>query len=1294
MDFRVLGPLEVHDGERMLSLGGAKQRAVLAILLLRADQVVSSDRLIDELWGERPPRTAVGSLQAYISRLRKVLPGHTLLSEGHGYRLVAGEDQIDARRFEQLVNDARESRAGGDPRRASTLLRNALSLWRGPVLIDFAYEPFAQAEIARLEELRLAAEEERIDAALDLGRHAELIGELEALIAAHPLRERPRAQLMLGLYRSGRQADALEAYQDARRIMTEDLGIEPTPMLRELEAAILAQDPALEATPTPTAATASPEPEARKIVTVLFADVVASSALARQLDPERLKRVMGRFFAMASDVIASHGGTVEKFIGDEVMAVFGVPRVHEDDAARAVRAALELRAGLADLNEELQRDWGVGLSVRTGVNTGEVVTGDPSQGRLVTGHAVGVAEHLQQAAPPNEIIVGERTAAAARGAFEFTDAAVVQAKGSPEGLRSRRVVRALSDVPLRGASAVAAQGLTPVFVGRSAELSLLQSMYDRVVQGEVAQVVEVVGDPGVGKTTLLEAMRERMGDRGRWYVGRCQAYGRATTYRPLAEILRQYLGLRTIDPGDVVRDRLGRRSILALAFGLELDEELHPAEAQERLHEAWLELLEELAAERPAVVVIEDLHWADDVLLELLERIARHAGGPLLLVVTARPDLRERSSAWTGNVSRLRLEPLSRREADEMLTELAGPLPDQLRNFVLTQAEGNPFFVEEALASLLDRGVLRGRPGSWTVQEDPRELPVPDTVQSLIASRMDLLPPDDKRALQAASVVGRTFWEAAVRELLDSPEAEVSRLEERGFVRPRLESSLDDEREYVFKHALTREVAYASLPLAGRARLHAHLAEWLERTGRATEEHAPLLAHHYGEAVAPAVADLAWGDDAERASELRASAVRWLRRAAELLVGRYEIEDAVALLHEALALERDDHARTELWLALAQACRLRYDTDGFRTGMEQALALEPPEPVTAEIYAELAAAGSAPELWREPPGADLVERWTEEALARDPGARARALALIARARTSPSVALAATNEAVVLAEGIDDPTLTWRACEARADVAVAAGALDELRLWVDRSLAVGPAILDPHAREAQLLYAVIAYLRCGRITEARRLAAEHDAVAARLSPHQEVHAVAANLMVETIAGDWDAARELSTRAEAATAANSDTPCQFNWRSLLMAALVHAQLGDDQQSRRLEERGLATVEVSGPAERESALLRLALLRGDMDAVERIVGLDPGPDGRYDVDYFAARLDALATLDDRERTEREAEPWLGTGGYSEPFALRALGIVRRDRAALEQAATRFAALDLAWRAAEQLTRERLG
>src|SRR5918996_1434670 len=312
---RLLGPLEFVRGGTPVALGGAKPRALLAALALEPSTPVSHDLLVEALWPGTPPETAPHAVQVYVSQLRKALGGELISRSGQGYVLELDPKQVDAQRFARLVGEGRELLAGGDLAAASTVLREALALWRGPALADFVYEPFAQTEIARLEELRLDAVEARIDADLALGRHADLVAELEALVHAHPLREHPRAQLMLALYRSGRQAEALAAYRAARELLVEELGIEPGPELRELEGAILRQDESLL---LPETVPARPPLQFRRLVTILFVDVVESMALAGALDPEALGVVLSRYFETVSSVLTRHGGTVEKYAGDAV----------------------------------------------------------------------------------------------------------------------------------------------------------------------------------------------------------------------------------------------------------------------------------------------------------------------------------------------------------------------------------------------------------------------------------------------------------------------------------------------------------------------------------------------------------------------------------------------------------------------------------------------------------------------------------------------------------------------------------------------------------------------------------------------------------------------------------------------------------------------------------------------------------------------------------------------------------------------------------------------------------------
>ncbi len=812
-----------------------------------------------------------------------------------------------------------------------------------------------------------------------------------------------------------------------------------------------------------------------------------------------------------------------------------------------------------------------------------------------------------------------------------------------------------------------------------------------MVEDEKPHLVTIVGDAGVGKTSVLWAFRDSLGSAAaRWYVGRCLAYGRAVTYRPLAQILKQRLGIGDTDPPENIVERLGARRILGLTLGLDPGEELHPLEARDRLRRAWVGLFEEIAADgAPAIVVVEDLHWADEALLELLDHAVRDASGPLMLLATARAELVDRLPAWGAgrrNVSRICLDPLSRADSERMLDAVASDLPAPVRELVLDRAEGNPFFVEEVLQALLDSGKLSRENGGWAASPLQGAIEVPDSIQAVIAARVDLLPMAHKVALQAAAVVGRSFWESAVMELVEEPPDDLGLLEERDFVRRSPASSLEGQREHFFKHALTREVAYASLPVGRRARLHAGFAEWLERTRGGPAELAPLIAHHYAEAVRPDLADIAWGGEEHRAAGLRESARRWLRRAGQLAFARFEMRDAADLFEQAAGLAQDDDERLEMWLSAARASQERFDMDRFRDEMERAVDVARDGRAEAEVWARLALEGSRPYMWKHPPARDEVEAWASRALEQpEAGKWARARALVARALLDPASGAEDARTAYALAEELGDPALIGYGAEAIMTCATAAGDLEEAREYADRGVATVDQSTDHDRTAGRYMFATFAYLRLGLMAEGRRFAELYDAVVARLTAHHEVHGVAVLMLVEFLECAWEPARDLTGRAELAAAANADTPCQFNWRMLLMAALAHAELGDDAEARRLEEHAAVVASMGGPFEKEPALLRLALLRGDLDRAEELLAANPTHDF-HDIDYPAARLDVFVALRDRNGVEAEAPGALGSGGYTEPFALRALGVLREERALVEQAMARFEELGLTRRAEE--------
>jgi DNA-binding SARP family transcriptional activator len=540
----MLGRLEVVDGDRRVVLPRGHARALLALLALRAGEVLSTERLVDQLWGPVPPPTAAKALHGLVSILRMRLEpdrdrgaaARILETRPPGYLLSLDRDQVDAHRFRSLV----EAAAGAPVAAKATLLAEALGLWRGPALDDFAYEPFAQAPIADLEELRLTALEERVEADLALGRHARLVAELEGLTTEHPLRERLRGQLILALYRCGRQAEALKVYRDARRLLVDELGIEPSPALQSLEQAILNQDPSLDAPAEAEMPRGTLEPvqadadrawlaTGRKTVTVVFADLSQSWSAQHSegADPEATRPVVRRAYTDAVDVVERHGGTVEGLIGDVVVAVFGLPVAHEDDAARAVRAAVELRRDLAVLNEEAEREHGVRLAARFGINTGEVVVGDPTGLRTAaSGPSVAVAARLQQAAGEGEVLVGDSTRGLLADAaiVEPVEERILDSQGRPlvawtvfDTVPGLRTLRPPLDSPL---------------LGRDAELARLHAVFERTARGAQARMVVVIGDAGIGKSRLAAEFAETLRSRADAPTGHCPPYGDGITLWP------------------------------------------------------------------------------------------------------------------------------------------------------------------------------------------------------------------------------------------------------------------------------------------------------------------------------------------------------------------------------------------------------------------------------------------------------------------------------------------------------------------------------------------------------------------------------------------------------------------------------------------------------------------------------------------------------------------------------------------------------------------------------------------
>ena len=595
----------------------------------------------------------------------------------------------------------------------------------------------------------------------------------------------------------------------------------------------------------------------RKVATVLFADLVDSTGLVASADPEVVRQRVNRYFEVVSGRIEAHGGTVEKFAGDAVMAAFGVPVAHEDDAGRAARAALEIVSRVGEL----------GLTVRIGVESGELLI-DERDSTFATGEAVNLAARLQQAAQPGEILLGPAARRLAASSVEVADAGQLEVKGRAEPLWAWRAVRAHDSRRLVA---------TP-FVGREAELELLENSLARAVRDRRPQLVTIFGDPGLGKTRLVNEFLEGA-ERVTTLSGRTLPYGEGVTYWPLASMIKASAGIMDDDPVGDAFEKLRASceseavaDLLAAALGV-----LGAAEGERTQGEltwAALRWAEQLAEAQPLVLVFEDIHWAEEPLLDLIEHLARSLrDAPVLIVVLARPELLDMRASWGGGIrsaSSIDLAPLAEADSEELVAALLdrSEVPPAQLALVLERSEGNPLFLEEIARALRDGGGLRA---------------VPDSLQALIAARIDSLTADEKHLLQSAALAGRVFYEGALERL--APELSVATLLEclleREFVAPEEHATISGDRAFRFKHVLIRDVAYGGMTKQRRAHEHQAFAAWADE--RAPDELADIRAHHLDQAAC-LIAELE-GSVSDELAQLAADALqaagrRALRRGA------------------------------------------------------------------------------------------------------------------------------------------------------------------------------------------------------------------------------------------------------------------------------------------------------------------------------------------------------------------------------------------------------------------------------
>ena len=617
-------------------------------------------------------------------------------------------------------------------------------------------------------------------------------------------------------------------------------------------------------------ASTEPAREMRKTVTVLFCDVSGSTALGESTDPEAVRALLARYFERMRSIVESHGGAVEKFIGDAVMAVFGVPLLHEDDALRAIRAAAEMRDALPEL----------GVQARIGVSTGEVVTGTAE--RLATGDSVNVAARLEQAAAAGDVLLGAATVRLARDAIEVEPLVPLALKGKADAVEAYRLLR------LTGREATARR-LEGVFVGREREQRLLREAFDLAVSGRACHLFTILGVAGVGKSRLAA---EFLGGVDAAAVrGRCLSYGDGITYWPVVEVVKQ------LRPEERELDDRVARPLRALLGG-------GGAAGADEIAFAVRKLLEDAASEQPLVVVWDDLQWAEPTFLDLVEHVADWSrDAPILLLCLARPELLETRQGWGGgklHATTVLVEPLGKDACEALLDQLGADLAPELRHRIIAAADGNPLFVEEMVAMALDA--------------PDGDVPVPPTISALLSARLDQLGPGERTALERGSVEGTVFHRAAV-EALDGDPAQLLPLVRKELVRPE-KGMLPGDDAFRFRHILIRDAAYDALPKATRAVLHERFADWLERRAPDLVELDEIVGYHLEQAVRYR-GELGALTDADRT--VAAKAAERLQAAGERAFARHDVGASVKLLERAFALitPAAPEARTEWTLILA-----------------------------------------------------------------------------------------------------------------------------------------------------------------------------------------------------------------------------------------------------------------------------------------------------------------------------------------------------------------------------------------
>jgi class 3 adenylate cyclase/tetratricopeptide (TPR) repeat protein len=957
----------------------------------------------------------------------------------------------------------------------------------------------------------------------------------------------------------------------------------------------------------------------RKLATVLFVDLVDSTGLVTGSDPEIVRRRVNQFFEKVSHCVTLHGGIVEKFAGDAVLAAFGVPQAHEDDAERAARAALAMRNAVDEL----------GLEARIGIEAGELVVED-SDSTFATGEAVNMAARLQQAARPGEILIGPTAYRLAGASLVVEDAGPLELKGMGSALRAWRVVDA-EDGPARPI------GPRAPLVGRETELELLENTFARAVRDRRAHLFTIFGEPGVGKSRLAREFVDGL-ERASVLSGRCLPYGEGVTYWPLAEMIKAAAGISDDDPLEEAFAKLREcceeeavADVLGLAAGML--EALEGERSSQEIAWAAREIMVTLADVQPLVLFFEDIHWAEEPLLELIEHIADWVRAPLLIICLARPELLEQRPGWGGGRVRstsIELEPLSEEESEllveKLLAQLAGASGEALpapSKEALERTEGNPLFVEETIRMLVESGAGDGVAGR-----------IPDTLQALIAARIDHLSPAGKTILQRASVVGRVFWKGALEHLspdVEDIEALIEDLHQKEFVLREPRSSISGEPAYRFKHLLIREVAYTGLAKLARAQHHARFAEWLaDRTG---DELLEIRAYHLDQAV-EFLTELEGAPPEDLAEETGAALVKAAKRA----IAREAYPTARRLGLRALELRPTLGAR---YVAARAAWRLQ---DWAAVEVEMAKvrdqAHEQDEPVIEALA--LTALG--------------------EAMLKRHGDCTEAKAIVDRA--------------LELLADKDDPVAYFDALAVRATSAAWLGEMEDTVRYMERAYVIA---LDAGRKDLQTIAAqVLAQTHIIRLeldeaelllTRALELAGESGSVRAR------VGATLSYGWFLALKGELTAAETLFEEVRASSAELGVEPAvaaalaKLGWISRLKGDLKRAEKYLREAVRITETRG----DLGVLPDQQAALAETLADLGKVDEAERLAIEARANAGVRDTSATVAAATALAAVRTAQGREDEAEKLLDSAldvarvGDFKVFELEPLGRLVRLRQA---------------------------